>query len=220
MKQILKVLSKLMIVALMATLVLGGASSCNSKKKVAAEREAAAYATKVNQAKKDLNAIIDGTTTMTLDEQRRRVAQIKGYNLNDPEVNKLISLAEKEIAFAQAELDREAEEERLRKEEEARMRAERDKYKNVDKQFMAIAAGQTFDASNAEIAMAMEQFESPDVPVLIIISEENGQKDYDKPTTAERFLNYLKDRKEYKYEVEAVEKNSSGKITLLELRTK
>lgn len=221
MKQMLKVLSKLLMVALIAAMAIGGTSSCTSKKKLAAEKEAAAYAAKVDKAKKDLNAIIDGSTTMSLDEQRRRVAQIKGYNFNDPDVNKLISLAEKEIDFKQAETDRKAEEERLRKEEEARLKAEQSKYDTYNQQFKNIAQGTSLNASNAEIALTLEKFESPDAPVLIIISEENGIKDYDKPTTAERFLNYLKDRKEYNYEVISIERNSSsGKISLLELRTK
>lgn len=220
MKHTLKVLTKLLMVSLIAALAIGGTTSCNSKKKLAAEQEAAAYAAKVDKAIKDLTAIIDGTTTMSLDGQRRRVSEIKGYNLNEPEVNKLISEAEKAIDLRQAELDRKAEEERLRREEEARIRAERSKQSVLDDQFRSIAQAKSMDAANVQISLAMQQFESPDVPVLIIIAEENGVKDYDKPTTAERFLNYLKDRKEYKYDVEIVQRNSAGKITELELRTK
>ena len=55
-------------------------------------------------------------------------------------------------------------------------------------------------------------FKSTEVPVLVIISEENGKKDYDKPTTIEKYLNYLKDRKAYKAEVENIVYDDSGKI--------
>ena len=64
----------------------------------------------------------------------------------------------------------------------------------------------------------MPLFASPDVPVLVVISEENGMKDYDKPTTIEKYLNYLKDRKAYKAVVNDIVYNDSGKITELELR--
>ena len=44
--------------------------------------------------------------------------------------------------------------------------------------------------------------------------------DYDRPTTISKFLNYLKDVKQYKYKVESVKQDSLGKITELELLTK
>jgi len=213
MKQIPKSLSRLLMAMLVAAIALGGATSCKSKKKLAAEQEAAAYAKKVQKATADLNAIIDGSTTMTLDSQRKRVAQIKGYNLNDPDVQKLISQAEKEIELKQAELDRQAEEERLRKLEEA----EQSKYAAIDNQLKGIAAAGSIDSANEKIDLSLQQFASPDVPVLIIISQVDGINDYDRPTTAVNFLNLLKDTKSYKYNIVSVKKNSSGKITELEL---
>ena len=43
-------------------------------------------------------------------------------------------------------------------------------------------------------------------------------KDYDRPTTIEKYLNYLKDRKAYKAEVENIVYDDYGKIKELELR--
>ena len=63
----------------------------------------------------------------------------------------------------------------------------------------------------------MDQFASPDVPVLIIISQYGGINDYDRPATISKFLNYLKDKKQYKYTVESVKRDGLGKITELEL---
>ena len=217
MRQLIKNPIKLLLVFLVATIAFGGTTACKSKKKLAAEQAAAAYEAKVNKAIKDLNAIINGTSDMTLDEQRKRVAQIKGYNIDDPEVIKLIGMAEKEIEYQQAELDRKAEEERLRKEEEARRKAAQSEFVVIDNEFKSIAQSSNIDAANNQIGLTLDQFASPDVPVLIIISQSGNLKDYDRPTTAEKFLNYLKDVKQYKYSVESVKRNDAGKITEIEL---
>ncbi len=217
MKHMLKILSKLVMISLIAAIAVGGTTSCTSKKKLAAEQAAAAYAKKLDLAKKDLNAIINGTSGWTLDEQRKRLTQIKAENFDDPEVQKLVSMAEKEIDFQQGEADRKAEEERLRQEEEARIRAEQSKYVAIDNQLKGIAAAGTIDSANEKIDMSLEQFASPDVPVLIIISQVDGINDYDRPTTAVNFLNLLKDTKSYKYKVVSVKRDGMGKITELEL---
>ncbi|NOX86608.1 MAG: hypothetical protein GXO86_11710 [Chlorobi bacterium] len=216
MKHMPQNLSRIVMTMLVIIIALGGATSCKSKKKLAAEQAAAAYAAKVDQAKKDLNAIINGTTGWPLDQQRQRVKNIKAENFDDPEIRKLITLAEKEIDLQQAELDRKAEEERLRKEEEAKKRAAQSEYAVLNNQFKAIATAPGFDEANQQIDLTLQQFASPDVPVLIIISQVNGENDYDKPTTAKRFLQLLKDTKKYNYKVETVKRDSLGKITEIE----
>lgn len=208
------------MVFLITAIAVGGATSCKSKKKLAAEQAAAAYAKKVDQAKGDLNAIINRTSDWTVDEQRQRVADIRAENLDDPEVQKLITMAEKEVDFQQAELDRKAEEERLRKEEEARLMALRSEYEVFDNQFKAIAGASSVDQANQQIDVSLQNFSSPDVPVLIIISQVDGINDYDKPTTATQFLNYLKDVKKYEFQVESMKTDASGKVTELELLKK
>ncbi len=220
MKHTLKFLTRLMMVFLITAIAVGGATSCKSKKKLAAEQAAAAYAKKVDQAKGDLNAIINRTSDWTVDEQRQRVADIRAENLDDPEVQKLITMAEKEVDFQQAELDRKAEEERLRKEEEARLMALRSEYEVFDNQFKAIAGASSVDQANQQIDVSLQNFSSPDVPVLIIISQVDGINDYDKPTTATQFLNYLKDVKKYEFQVESMKTDASGKVTELELLKK
>ena len=205
-------LSRIVLAMLVVIIALGGATSCKSKKKIAA----AEYAAKVEQAKKDLNAIINGTSDWTLDEQRNKVKEIKAENFDDPEIQKLITLAEKEIDLQQAELDRKAEEERLRKEEEAKKRAAQSEYAVLNNQFKSIATAAGFDQANQQIDLTLQQFASPDVPVLIIISQVNGENDYDKPTTAKQFLELLKDTKKYNYKVETVKRDSLGKITEIE----
>jgi hypothetical protein len=220
MKHTLKLLTRLMMVFLVATIALGGATSCKSKKKIAAEEAAAAYAKKVSQAKADLNAIINRTSDWTVEEQRQRVAEIKAENFDDPEIQKLVSMAEKEIDYLQAELDRKAEEERLRKEEEARLMAMKSEYAAFDNQFKAIASASSVDEANQKINGTLAKFASPDAPVLIIISQVDGINDYDKPTTASQFLNYLKDVKKYTFQVESIKTDSNGNVTELELLKK
>jgi hypothetical protein len=67
------------------------------------------------------------------------------------------------------------------------------------------------------IKKALQAFATPDIPVLIIISKSGGFNDYDRPTTISMFLNYLKDKKQYSYQVDTVVRDSMGKITELEL---
>jgi hypothetical protein len=202
---------------LIATIALGGATSCKSKKKLAKEAAAAEYAAKVEQAKKDLNAIINEETDWTLDQQAERVATIKSYNIDDKEVKDLIVKAEQKIEELRA---RKAEEERLRREEEARRKAAQSKFSVLDNTLGSIAGSATYEEANRKIVVAMQEFASPDIPVLIIVSQENGVNDYDRPTTISKFLNYLKDKKQYKYKVESVKRDTFGKITELELIVK
>jgi hypothetical protein len=219
MKQMLKNSSQIIAMMLIMAIAIGGATSCKSKR-LAKEAAAAEYAAMVEQAKKDLNAIINEETTWSLDEQAARVATIKTYNIDDPEVQELIGLAELKIAELRAEAERLAEEERLKREEEARLKAQESEFAFIDNAFKNIAGAGSYDAANREIDNALKQFSSPDVPVLIIISQAGGFNDYDRPTTISSFLNYLKDVKAYKYKVESVKQDSLGKITEIELITK
>ncbi len=84
MKQMLKFSSRITVMMLIMAITIGGATSCKSKR-LAKEAAAAEYAAMVEQAKKDLNAIINEETTWSLDEQAARVATIKTYNIDDPE---------------------------------------------------------------------------------------------------------------------------------------
>src|SRR5688572_20986846 len=91
-----------------------------------------------------------------------------------------------------------AEEERAKREAEERERA------NAKASTPAVRLGEYFEAisssgntasANSSINEALALFASPETPVLIVISESGGQKDYDRPTTIKNYLNYLKDQK-------------------------
>ncbi|MFA5418467.1 MAG: hypothetical protein WC341_08415 [Bacteroidales bacterium] len=217
MNQYIKKLSGVLLVTLMALLIVGGSTSCTSKKKLAREQAAAEYAAKVKQSVTDLNAIVDGTTNWTLDEQAKRLDVIKSYNLDEQEVKDLIVKAESTISMKRAEMARKAEEEKLRAEEEARRLADQSKYVPIESRFDAVASAGNVDDANHQIEMTLPMFATPDVPVLIIISQSGGFNDYDRPTTISLFLNYLKDKKKNEFKVETVKEDSQGKITELEL---
>jgi len=217
MRKYLIKLPRIMVIILLAGITFGGVSSCQSKKKLAKEQAAAAYNTKVQQAKKDLTAMLNGTTTWTLDQQFKRLDTIKSYNITDQDVKDLIVKVDDKLNTEKAEAERKAEEDRLRKEEAAKKLAEQAKFKAINESFAGIAHAGSYAEADKEINRTLSLFATPDVPVLIIIDQVDGVNDYDRPTTASRFLNYLKDIKAYNYAVESVKRNTEGKITELEL---
>lgn len=121
------------------------------------------------------------------------------------------------------------EEERMRKEAEEQARSEKEKAEATAKAavkapaaklmdyFNSIASAATTASANGSINEALSLFASPGTPVLIVISEEGGEKDYDKPTTIKDYLNYLKDQKKSINKVSNLQFDGSGKITEVEL---
>jgi hypothetical protein len=136
--------------------------------------------------------------------------------------------AEKARMEQEAALKKQQQEEEARKrdaEEKARRDAEAAKadktstpYVKLGQYFDAIANSGSITSANSSISEALTMFASPDTPVLIVISEQNGQKDYDRPTTIIAYLNYLKDQKKSANKVEKLQFDNSGKITEVELR--
>lgn len=122
--------------------------------------------------------------------------------------------------------ERDAEAARKEAEEEARRKAEALSNEptneaintRVNNYFEATAQASTVAAANATIADALTLFASPETPVLIIISEEGGQKDYDRPTTISEYLNYIKDQKKNSNRISHVKVDNVGKIIEVEVR--
>ena len=121
------------------------------------------------------------------------------------------------------------EEEARKKEAEERARREAEVRREAEEKVMAPRAklGQYFEsistsgnvtAANSSINEALTMFASPEVPVLIVISESNGKKDYDRPTTIKNYLNYLKDQKKNINSIAELKVDGNGKITEVELR--
>jgi len=216
-QRLLRSFQQITMMTLIAVVVLGGVTSCKSKKKLAQEQAAAEYASKVEMAKKDLNSILDNTTSWTLAEKEQRFQTIKSWNLEDTEVQTLLDKVEDKLARERADAVRKAEEERLKKEEDARIKVETSKYEGLENYFKAIAASPDQATANEKIANAMQLFATPDVPVLIIISQAGGFNDYDRPTTISKYLDYLKDQKVYSNRIQQVKYDANNRITELEL---
>ena len=88
----------------------------------------------------------------------------------------------------------------------------------LNQYFSSIASSGSVASANSSISEALNLFATPETPVLIIISESGGMKDYDKPTTIKSYLNYLKDQKKNINSIQDLKFDNSGKITELELR--
>lgn len=204
-------IKNIFIFAMLALITVGGTTSCKSKKKIAKQE----YEAKLTQAKADLNAIINGETQWTLEEQSARVEEIEQADFQDAEVTELVANAKKVIEDKKAEAERIAEEERLRELEE--QNAVVQEVPTIEDYFTIIAAAPDAESANEKIAEALQLFAAPDVPVLIIIYHLGDIIDYDAPTTAEKYLNYIKDQKSVTVRVNNVKYDNNNKITELEL---
>lgn len=214
-------IKRLLFLALICAVTMGG-FSCKSKKKLAKQEAAAATARKIAKAKADLESILMDDGDMTIQEMENIIRAVKDANIDDPEVQQLLAKAE-----AKVEKEREARlakerAERLAKEREERMKRESDvgANKSLGDYFNDIANASSTASANASINKALSLFSSEDVPVLIVIGTFDGDKDYDKPTTISKYLNYLKDQRKNPNEISNVEYDGSGKIKMLELEKK
>lgn len=203
-------IKNLFIITMLFFVTIGGTTSCGSKKKMAKKE----YEAKVEQAKKDLNAIINEETQWTLEEQKARVEEIEKMDLQNDEINGLIVKAKEVLNREAAEAERLAEEERLRQIE---VQNNTKPKTSIADYFAIIAAAPDSETANEKIAEALDLFASPDVPVLIVIYHVGDIIDYDAPTTAEKYLNYIKDQKKVSVGVKNIKYDSNEKITELEL---
>ena len=123
-----------------------------------------------------------------------------------------------------AALKKQQEEDRKRREaeEEAAKRAaaeanKKDPQAKLEEYFNSISNSSNEASANSSINEALSLFASSDTPVLIVIHESGGQKDYDKPTTIKNYLYYLKDQKKQADKIGNLQFDNSGKITEVEL---
>ena len=207
-------ITTVMLVLLVTLITLGGSTSCKSKKRLAKEAAEAEYKARVDEAVRDLTAILDDETTWTLEEKENRVQTIKDWNLQNQQVDDLLFQVEKKLARERAQAEKKAEEERKAAEEAAKAKEP----KNVlEKNFASIANASSVNQANRIINETLQLFESNNVPVLIIISQAGGFNDYDRPTTIVDYLNYVKDQKTNRNRVSDLKFNSDGKINEVEL---
>jgi len=87
----------------------------------------------------------------------------------------------------------------------------------LESQFSSIASAS--NAANQSIQEVLAMFSNPETPLLIVIHEEGGVKDYDEPTTIKKYLEYLKDTKKNLNYISDI-RLAGGKVTELELKRK
>ncbi|MBC8457113.1 MAG: hypothetical protein ISS17_01475 [Bacteroidales bacterium] len=158
---------------------------------------------KVAVARNKLYDLLINKQNLSADELEHEMDKIKAENLNDDEINELLSRLEKKIS-------------EMRQYSSVEMSLK----SKLEGSFQSIAdasrAGNT-SMANSLIDAALNYFSAPDVPVLIIISRQGSVVDYDKPTTIINYLNFLKDQKESRNSVDSYQMDPSGKIKELDL---
>ena len=123
-----------------------------------------------------------------------------------------------------AALKKQQEEDRKRREaeEEAAKRAaaeanKKDPQAKLEEYFTSISNSSNEASANSSINEALSMFASSDTPVLIVIHESGGQKDYDRQQPLRIISNYLKDQKKQADKIGNLQFDNSGKITEVEL---
>ncbi|MDA0314802.1 MAG: nucleoid-structuring protein H-NS [Bacteroidetes bacterium] len=89
----------------------------------------------------------------------------------------------------------------------------------LETQFTFIASASNVTTVNQSIQEVLAMFSNQETPILIVIHEEGGVKDYDEPTTIKKYLEYLKDTKKNLNYISDI-RMAGGKVTELELKRK
>ncbi len=211
--KVLKSITKITL-SISVIVLLFGLSACKSKKPVVVDTKPQKVEkkvdTKVVQAKATLKKLLSPNCKKSIEEKEQILAGLKSQNINDPEVKSLMAQLEENIA-------KEKEAVRLAK-ERALAEAEAAKPENrLANYFSKISNAPSDGAANQLIKQALGMFTSDQSNVLVIISEENGVKDYDRPTKIGKYLNYLKTTKNNINKIEEI-KWAGDKIKTLILR--
>lgn len=187
-------------------------TGCKSKKYAAQDPTStkSGYEQRIEQAKRDLLSIINDRGSMSFDEKEYRLNAIKRQNFQDQEVKDLIVRADEIMSVLRADRDKKAQEDAKAKEEDQF-------HQQILDGFRSVARASGFTEANTRIKEALKLYASGDVPLLIIINMENGVKDYDRPTTIRKYLEYLKDVRRFDKEIESIVLDRNGKITEIEL---
>lgn len=188
-------------------------TSCKGKKEVVeptTDQSNTAEAAQIAKAKAALQALLNeppATSFPILEDKERRLAEVKAMGIRDAEVFALIKQVEAKLAKERADLEA----------AEAAKRNERTAYDQLNSAFSGIAGSGNPNIANAKIDETLRMFTSPEAPVLLVFYQENGNKDYDRPTTIAKYLNYLKDQGKNPNRVDKIIYDTNGKIKELEL---
>ncbi len=196
--------------------------ACKSKKKLAEEKARQEAEAMKKEKETYLSQLEKFTRTpiRDMEEWEERYADFQSLADSHPfsdDVEVKATLAKVE-AFFQSEKKRleEAMMEEEEKTEESSLNSAL--MREVEDYFERVAKASGYEAANRLIDQALPLFSSTDSPILIVIDQKGEDRAYDRPTTAEKYLNYLKDRGEYRYRVAKINVDDEGKISSLELK--
>jgi len=208
---------RLLLIILLATPMF--TTGCKSKKKLAeqqaleaAQREKEA---KIAEAKVILENLLNSPAAASMAELREKeedLNYVKNMNLDDGEIRLLISQVESKLREERIALETQAQQPTT-----PEPASEGISSSQLNMEFQNLASTSDVDYANQQINEMLKYFSSDNTPVLIVINESGGIKDYDEPTTIIKYLNYLKDTQRSMDVVSNVEYDSNGKITELEL---
>lgn len=138
---------------------------------------------------------------------------------SDAEKERIEQMEKERVAREEEERRKREEEERRKREEEAKARAP---YEKLGQYFTSISSASSATSADKTINEALNMFASGDVPVLIIIYQNEAENvtDYDEPTTIEKYLHYLKVVKRTPDVVQELKFNANGKIQEVILKKK
>lgn len=205
-------LIKSSLILLSFAMLMSMQTGCKSKKPIVVD-EPKENQDQVNaeliKAKSTITELLSEDCTKSLEEKEKILADIKGKNLKDEGLNDLISQLENKIS---------KEKEDIKLAEDKAKEAAKPENK-LRKYFNDIARATDEAQANALIEEALGMFVSDQANVLIIISQDEHMKDYDKPTKIRKYLNYLKDTKTNTNDIDQIHWENN-KIKTLELKKK
>ena len=156
----------------------------------------------IDEVKIRLNGLLYDQT-MSADDLERELNEIKLLNIQDPEVQRLIEQVEERIKTMREGLG------------SISTNSDLDNY---FEEVIRLAKTGNIEKTNMLIKDILKFFTSSEADLLIIVYRENGEPlDYDKPTTIGAYLNYLKDQKVNHNTTYSIERDTVGKIKLVEL---
>jgi hypothetical protein len=151
-----------------------------------------------------LNAIVNGTSALSLEEQQNYLNNLKKQNIKDVNVLNLIIKANDVVNNSI----------------EAKNKAIKPMKSQLEDNFAKIINAANYAEADAVIKETLDKFENADAPVLIILYKQGTDVDYDKPTTIKEYLNYLKLQKKSNADIDQIYMNTNGKIKSLDLMHK
>jgi hypothetical protein len=176
----------------------------------AQQKTKAAYAELVKSQQQTIGAarttlydLLANKDNLSADQLQTELNKIKAQNIQDTEIDDLVARVQDKI-------------------DKMKLSGSAGPLKTqLESAFDGLAA--TAQAGNIANANTMIQgiiskyFTSESTPVLIIISKEGSIIDYDKPTTIKMYLEFIKDQKASRNNVDSYLQDNSGKIKELDL---